>query len=197
MAKRPTRPAKTLEEYETSLQMRQSEEKFLTSLLKWHKAQPLTEEETLAALTGKGELPDWMSDILFLLDEAQALTLGDLCRVVGTNRRLLMKWRRKHPSLESACRDYLAATFEEEMELPQRGIRPGILTSAAEKIIPTFSKNQDGMLSEEDAALLVRTILDSLRTRLAATKLAQEIQEICMQGIAGDIRHEFAKRNAE
>ncbi len=198
MARKPSKDeVRSRTDYETTLQQRQGEEKELRAALAIHRKRKLTEVEALAAMSGHGELPAWVPDMLWLLERGDYLTLSDLAAMAGVNRKTLMQWRRKHPPLEAACRDYLAATFEEEMELPHRGIRPGILTMAAERIIPTFSKDQDGMISEEDAALLVRAILDSLRTRIAATELNETVRTAVLHGIASDIRHEFAKRKSD
>lgn len=182
---------------ETPMQRRQREATSLRKALGGFRKRKPTDEQVLAAMTGQGELPKWLPELLFLMERATYSTLADLCEMVGTNRKNLMKWRRKHPPLETACKDYLAATFEDEMELPHRQIRPGVINLVAERIIPTFSKDADGRLSEEDVALLVHAILDSMRTRLAASGLPQEEATAILQGVAGDIRHEFSKRQSE
>lgn len=188
----------TMSEFKTPMQKRAAEEKRLRKLLSDHRRNKrrnkMSEADMRDAIIGNDSDPKWVKEILFLMERAHTLPLAKLCEMVDINRKTLMAFRRKHPQLERACTDFLAATFEDEMEDPHRQIRPGILTLAADRIIPTFMKDSEGRMTEEDAALLVRTILDSLRTRLGASGLPQAEQQTILQHIAGDIRHEFAKR---
>lgn len=185
------------DEYKTPLQIRNAEKRKLAERLHGYRSRHITDEEVAAAMTGVNERPRWVDDLLFLLDHAQHCTLGMLAELVGVNRKQIMQWRRRYPPLEKACTDFLGAVIEEEIELPGRGIRPGILTFTADKLIPTFAKDKDGTLTPEDVGLLVRAILDSLRTRIAASGLPEDEQQVILQHVASDIRHEFDKRRVE
>lgn len=185
-------------EHLTPMQRRAAELASLTQALAERGERPLSEADLASVMvTGDLQIPSWIDDLLFLLSRAQFSTLGVLSEVCGVNRATLMKWRRKVPQLEVACKDYLAATFEDEMELPHRQIRPGVLLMAAERLIPTFMKDAEGKISEEDVALLVRAILDSIRTRLAATGMDDDVVTQTCQFVASDITHEFEKRKVD
>jgi hypothetical protein len=164
----------------------------------WRKAVPEEIEERLnqAALTGAPTWPQEVDEILFVLDETDALTLAQVCKMVGVPRRSLMAWRRKYDHLEVACRDFMAAVVEDEMETSRRGMAPSVMSMALERTIPTYAKELDGTLSEEDILIITRTVIESIRNRVAALDIPEDEQAALVQGLSTDLIHAFTMRGA-
>ena len=175
----------------------QRETSRVEDLLKaWRRDVPehVTSRLDQAGMTGNDTWPQAVDEIMFLMEQSDILTLGQFCRVVGVPRAKLMKWRRTHDHLEIACRDHMAAVVEDEMETSRRRMAPSVMTMALERVVPTFSRVADGSLSEEDAMVIVRTIVESVRTRVGALELPEAQMEAVIQGLSTDIIHAFTMR---
>ena len=154
-----------------------------------------TKRDTLAA---SGQyLPELKYDcMVYLLTQARGQTLEDLCGILDISRGELMRVRSKYDVLEDACKWYMAGIFEDEAETGKRKMPASIMQMGLERVIGgMYEKNADSSLSEEDVLVIVRTIADALRNRVAMlADVPEEQRNDLVKGISEDVLFAFRMR---
>ena len=155
------------------------------------------QEIITAACQGLYTPPSWVDVLMHLLTKASVSTLSDICEILGISRSMLMSERRRYEPLEISCRDYMAGVIEDEVESGTRRLPASVLLAGMERLIPTYAKVGESNLSEEDVLVIVRTIVDSIRTRLATLGMEPDEYTALVTGISGDIIHAFTMRTSQ
>lgn len=133
--------------------------------------------------------------LIHLIGLAHVSTLSDLCNILGITRATLMRVRRRSERVERACADFMAGVFEEEVETGSRRLPASVVLAGLERLIPTYEKGTDGSLSEEDVLVIVRTVVDSIKLRVASLDVDEEERNALVHGLANDIIHAFSMRS--
>jgi hypothetical protein len=144
-------------------------------------------------------LPDLKYDcFIYMLTQARSQTLDQLCGLLDISRGELMRVRSKYDVLEEACKWYMAGIFEDEAETGKRKMPASIMQMGLERVIGgMYEKNAENNLSEEDVMVIVRTIADAVRIRVASLQdLDEEVRLELVRGLSGDIVHAFTMRSS-
>ena len=177
---------------------RREEETLRDAATVWLNDVPSDIDERRTADAVKGDfVPDIEFDCLIhLLGLAHVSTLSDLCKILDITRASLMRVRRRCERVDHACRDYMAGVFESEVETGQRRLPASVVLAGLERVVGgIYEKSADGTLSEEDVLVIVRTVVDAIKQRVAILDVDEEERNALVQGLANDIIHAFAMRS--
>ncbi len=144
-------------------------------------------------------LPELKYDcFIYMLTQARNQTLDQLCGLLDISRGELMRVRSKYDVLEEACKWYMAGIFEDEAETGKRKMPASIMQMGLERVIGgMYEKNAENNLSEEDIMVIVRTISDAIRVRIASLQdVPEEVRIELVKGLSGDMVHAFTMRSS-
>lgn len=177
---------------------RREEEILRDAATVWLNAVPeeLLEQRDADACKGDFVPPIEFDCLIHLIGLAHVSTLSDLCKILEITRASLMRVRRRCERVENACRDYMAGVFESEVETGSRRLPASVVLAGLERVVGgMYEKSVDGTLSEEDVLVIVRTIVDAIKQRVAILDVDEEERNALVQGLANDIIHAFAMRS--